>query len=157
MPRAPLLYRCGDQLWVPLFGLWGAVSYALLMVLRQFLAKQFIPATTWLNRYEFMYGASREPKEVDQLIFVWKHPHRMRLGNILDKVTPEYVVWRAQKIEDKVMLPARMRIPVTDPPPKKPSELEIAQAEFEVERLKMEQESKRLREKSEKWEDQAQK
>ena len=38
----------------------------------------------------------------------------MRLGNILDKVTPEYAVWRAQEIEDKVMLLARMRVLVTD-------------------------------------------
>ena len=66
----------------------------------------------------------------------------MRLGNILDKVTPEYAVWKAQKIEDKVMLPARMRVPVTDPLPKKPSKLEIARAEFEMERVKMEQENK---------------
>ena len=48
------------------------------------------------------------------------------------------------------MLPARMRVPVTDPPLRKPLELEIARAEFEVE-------NKRLREKSKKWEDQAQK
>ena len=104
-----------------------------------------------------MYGSSGEPKEVGQLIYAWKHRHRMRLDNILDKVSSEYAVWRAQKIEDKVMLPARMRVPVTDPPPRKLSELEIARAEFKVERLKMEQENKRLREKSKKWEDQAQK
>ena len=85
-----------------------------------------------------MYGSSEKPKKVDQLISAWKHLYRMRLGNILDKVTLEYAVWRAQKIEDKVMLSARIRVPVTDPPPKKPSELEIAQAEFEVKRLKME-------------------
>ncbi|MFQ6652285.1 hypothetical protein Gotur_024223 [Gossypium turneri] len=31
-----LLYKCGNQKWVPLLGLWGGVGYALLMVQRQF-------------------------------------------------------------------------------------------------------------------------
>ncbi|MBA0754762.1 hypothetical protein Gogos_021368 [Gossypium gossypioides] len=31
-----LLYKCGNQDWVPLLGLWGGVRYAPLMVQRQF-------------------------------------------------------------------------------------------------------------------------
>ncbi|MFQ6671076.1 hypothetical protein Gotur_035731 [Gossypium turneri] len=31
-----LLYKCGNQDWVPLLGLWGGVGYASLMVQRQF-------------------------------------------------------------------------------------------------------------------------
>ncbi|MFQ6663236.1 hypothetical protein Gotur_030836 [Gossypium turneri] len=31
-----VLYRCGDFDWVPLLGIWGAVGYAPLLVLRQY-------------------------------------------------------------------------------------------------------------------------
>ena len=50
LPHVPLLYRYGDKLWIPLSGLWGAISYAPLMVVRQFAGKQFIPTTgNWNN------------------------------------------------------------------------------------------------------------
>ncbi|MFQ6657515.1 hypothetical protein Gotur_027153, partial [Gossypium turneri] len=31
-----ILYRCGDYDWVPLLGIWGAVGYVPLLVLRQY-------------------------------------------------------------------------------------------------------------------------
>ncbi|MBA0848858.1 hypothetical protein Goshw_008001 [Gossypium schwendimanii] len=31
-----ILYRCGDFDWVPLLGIWGAVNYASLLVLKQY-------------------------------------------------------------------------------------------------------------------------
>ncbi|XP_052485095.1 uncharacterized protein LOC128040398 [Gossypium raimondii] len=40
-----ILYRCGDFDWVPLLGIWGAVGYTPLLVLRQYRSRQFIPAT----------------------------------------------------------------------------------------------------------------
>ncbi|MBA0844710.1 hypothetical protein Goarm_023251, partial [Gossypium armourianum] len=40
-----ILYRCGNFDWVPLLRIWGAVGYALLLVLRQYRSRQFIPAT----------------------------------------------------------------------------------------------------------------
>ncbi|MFQ6652205.1 hypothetical protein Gotur_024183 [Gossypium turneri] len=40
-----ILYRCGNFDWVPLLGIWGAVGYALLLVLRQYRSRQFIHAT----------------------------------------------------------------------------------------------------------------
>ncbi|KAH1092331.1 hypothetical protein J1N35_019588 [Gossypium stocksii] len=40
-----VLYRCGNFDWIPLPGIWVAVGYAPLLVLRQYKAKQFIPAT----------------------------------------------------------------------------------------------------------------
>ncbi|MBA0636550.1 hypothetical protein Godav_021937, partial [Gossypium davidsonii] len=43
-----ILYRCGNLDWVPLLGIWGAVGYAPLMVLRQYMSRQFIPATQGL-------------------------------------------------------------------------------------------------------------
>ncbi|MBA0682537.1 hypothetical protein Goari_024247, partial [Gossypium aridum] len=49
------MYRCGDFDWVPLLGIWGAVGYALLLVLRQYRLRQFIPTTQGLTQYEFAY------------------------------------------------------------------------------------------------------
>ncbi|KAK5785749.1 hypothetical protein PVK06_040365 [Gossypium arboreum] len=43
-----ILYRCGDFDWVLLFGIWGAVGYVLLLVLRQHRSRQFIPMTQGL-------------------------------------------------------------------------------------------------------------
>lgn len=40
-----ILYRCGSFDWVPLLGIWVAISYAPLLVLRQHGLRQFIPAT----------------------------------------------------------------------------------------------------------------
>ncbi|KAA3460667.1 hypothetical protein EPI10_027310 [Gossypium australe] len=48
-----ILYRCESFDWVPMLGIWGAVGYALLLVLRPYRSKQFIPATHGLARYEF--------------------------------------------------------------------------------------------------------
>ncbi|XVE92534.1 hypothetical protein REPUB_Repub01dG0105800 [Reevesia pubescens] len=36
MHVSSFVYKCGENLWVPLIGLWGAVSYAPLLVYRQF-------------------------------------------------------------------------------------------------------------------------
>ncbi|MBA0876332.1 hypothetical protein Goshw_011518 [Gossypium schwendimanii] len=35
-----ILYRCGNFDWVPLLGIWGAVGYALLLVLRQYRSRR---------------------------------------------------------------------------------------------------------------------
>ncbi|MFQ6662190.1 hypothetical protein Gotur_030082, partial [Gossypium turneri] len=34
-----ILYRCGNFNWVPLLGIWGAIGYAPLLVLRQYRKK----------------------------------------------------------------------------------------------------------------------
>ncbi|MFQ6671343.1 hypothetical protein Gotur_035920 [Gossypium turneri] len=40
-----ILYQCRDFDWVPLLGIWRAVGYAPLLVLRQYRSRQFILAT----------------------------------------------------------------------------------------------------------------
>ncbi|MFQ6658704.1 hypothetical protein Gotur_027846, partial [Gossypium turneri] len=40
-----LLAWCGDFDWVPLLGIWGAIGYAPLLLLRQYRSKQFVPTT----------------------------------------------------------------------------------------------------------------
>ena len=56
MNQGDVLYGCGDKMWVPLLGLWGVISYAPLLVCRQYVSEQFIPDTHGLNQLEFTYG-----------------------------------------------------------------------------------------------------
>ncbi|KAE8701687.1 RNA-directed DNA polymerase (Reverse transcriptase), Ribonuclease H [Hibiscus syriacus] len=42
-------YKCGDYNWVMLLGLWGRIGYALLLVIRQYEGRQFVPVTTGLH------------------------------------------------------------------------------------------------------------
>ncbi|MBA0786468.1 hypothetical protein Gotri_027283, partial [Gossypium trilobum] len=51
-----ILYRCGDFDWVPLLRIWGAIGYALLLVLRHYRSRQFVPATQGLAQCEFSYN-----------------------------------------------------------------------------------------------------
>ncbi|MBA0881190.1 hypothetical protein Goshw_015558, partial [Gossypium schwendimanii] len=51
-----ILYRCGDFDWVPLLGIWGAIGYVSLLVLRQYRSRQFVPATQGLAECEFSHG-----------------------------------------------------------------------------------------------------
>ncbi|KAG8502912.1 hypothetical protein CXB51_000768 [Gossypium anomalum] len=48
MTPSEILYHCGSFDWVPLPEIWRVVSYAPLLVLRQYKAEQFIPATQGL-------------------------------------------------------------------------------------------------------------
>ncbi|MBA0823530.1 hypothetical protein Goarm_020256, partial [Gossypium armourianum] len=50
-----VLYKYGNQDWVPLLGLWGGVAYAPLMVERQFTLRQFVPTTDGLAQSEFTF------------------------------------------------------------------------------------------------------
>jgi len=68
----PLLYACGDKPWVPLLGVWGAVSYAPLLVQRQFESQLFIPQTFGLDQLEFDYGAEDSVRKVREIISAWK-------------------------------------------------------------------------------------
>ena len=80
----------------------------------------------------------------------WKDPHRTRLGQLIRGCTPEYTVWRGQKIEDMVLPPTRMRVFILDPIPKQLSEVDIVRLKFSLERLEMERKYKRLQEMIEK-------
>ena len=60
MSRPPLLYQYGNLSWVPFFEPWGMISYAPLLVLRQFGAKQFLLATARLASLEIIYGKYEE-------------------------------------------------------------------------------------------------
>ena len=59
MNQGCVFYKCGDKIWVPLLGLWGVVSYAPLLVYRQYVSEQFILVTHGLNQLELAYGDPR--------------------------------------------------------------------------------------------------
>ncbi|MFQ6663235.1 hypothetical protein Gotur_030836 [Gossypium turneri] len=62
-----VLYRCGDFDWVPLLGIWGAVGYAPLLVLRQYRSRQFVPATQGLAECKFSYKDNGHKKKVREM------------------------------------------------------------------------------------------
>ncbi|KAL1169695.1 hypothetical protein V6Z11_A05G163700 [Gossypium hirsutum] len=66
-----ILYRCGDFDWVPLAGIWGAIRYAPLMVLRQYRSRQFIPVTQRLAQCEFPYKDNNYKERVREISDAW--------------------------------------------------------------------------------------
>ena len=94
MSRPPLLFCYGNLSWIPFFGLWGVISYAFILAIRQFKAKQFILATVGLALLELMYGQPGQARLLNQMMQAWKDSHRMRLGQIVEGCTSKYTVWR---------------------------------------------------------------
>ncbi|MBA0788949.1 hypothetical protein Gotri_025209 [Gossypium trilobum] len=64
MLPAEILYRCGDFNRVPLLGIWGAIAYASLLVLRQYRSRKFVPATQGLAQCEFSYKGDGYKKKI---------------------------------------------------------------------------------------------
>ena len=83
---------------------------------------------------------------LNQIMQAWKNPHKMRLGRLIGGCTPEYTVWRGQKIEDTVLPLIRVRVSVSDPIPKQLSKEDIVRSEFASKRLEMERKYKKLQE-----------
>ena len=115
MPRESMLYGCGDNLWVPLLGVWGAINYAPLLVCRQYMSTQFIPATHGLTSLEFDYGIPRYVGRIVELANIWKEPHRADPGKSSDRVTHGYMTWRANQIKDAVYLSVNNLVNPADP------------------------------------------
>ncbi|XP_040944256.1 uncharacterized protein [Gossypium hirsutum] len=73
-----ILYRCGDFDWVPLLGIWGAVGYAPLLVLRQYRSRQFVPATQGLAECEFSYKDDGYKRKAREMANAWNQTRRMK-------------------------------------------------------------------------------
>ncbi|KAG8472668.1 hypothetical protein CXB51_034559 [Gossypium anomalum] len=86
-----ILYQCGSFDWVPLLGIWGAIGYALLLVLRQFGLRQFVPATRRLAQSEFAYRGADYKKRVGEISSAWNKMCRLKGVAISPATTPEYV------------------------------------------------------------------
>ncbi|MBA0672779.1 hypothetical protein Goklo_029725, partial [Gossypium klotzschianum] len=61
------MYRSGDFDWVPLLGIWGAVGYVSLLVLRQYRSMQFIPTTQGIVECEFSYKGDGYKKKIREM------------------------------------------------------------------------------------------
>ena len=108
MSQPPLLFRYRDLSWIPLFELLKVISYAFILAIRQFEAKQFIPATVGLALLELTYGQLGQAQLLSQMMQAWKDPHRTSFGQLIEGCTLEYIVWRRQKIKDAVPFLARL-------------------------------------------------
>ncbi|MFQ6646204.1 hypothetical protein Gotur_019745 [Gossypium turneri] len=127
-----ILYRCGDFDWVSLLGIWGAVGYAPLLVLRQYRSRQFVPITQGLVECEFSYKDDGYKKKAREMANAWNQTHRMKRLAVAPMTTPEYSKWWVRRINDNIPGPSsessqsieeHLRIV--------PSELEIIKQDFE--------------------------
>ncbi|XP_052477191.1 uncharacterized protein LOC128032591 [Gossypium raimondii] len=75
-----ILYRCGDFDWVPLLGIWGAVGYAPLLVLRQYRSRQFVSATQGLAECEFSYKDDGYKRKAREMANAWNQTRRMKIS-----------------------------------------------------------------------------
>ncbi|MBA0729974.1 hypothetical protein Golax_022638, partial [Gossypium laxum] len=101
-PLKEILYRCGSFTWVPLLGIWGAVGYAPLLVLRQYSSRQFVPATHGLAQYEFSYRGDNYKKKVKEISQAWNQARRMKMLTVGSMTTLEYGEWRSKRINDNI-------------------------------------------------------
>ena len=132
-------------MWVSLLGLGGAISYAPLLVRRQYLSTQFIPATHGLNLLEFDYGTAGYVGRIVELAKIWKEPHRADPGKSSDHVTHGYMAWRANRVKDAMHLLVDDSVSPADPSPVMiPSEIELLKQEYMEDKRRMEREFERL-------------
>ncbi|KAA3483832.1 golgin subfamily A member 5-like [Gossypium australe] len=126
-----ILYRCGEFDWVPLLGIWGAVGYAPLLVMRQYQSRQFIPATHGLAQCEFSYKDDNYKKKVREISDAWTQTRKMKRLAIRPMITPEYDRWWAKRVNDNVPRPTQANArPVKEQLQVIPSELEIIKQDF---------------------------
>ncbi|KAG8472123.1 hypothetical protein CXB51_036592 [Gossypium anomalum] len=73
-----ILYRCSSFDWVHLLGIWGAIGYAPLLVLRQHGLRQFVPATYGLAQSEFVYKGADYKRKVSEASSAWNKTCRLK-------------------------------------------------------------------------------
>ncbi|XP_012477706.1 uncharacterized protein LOC105793332 [Gossypium raimondii] len=142
-----ILYRCRSFDWVLLLGIWGAVGYAPLLVLRQYNSRQFVPATYDLAQCEFSYRGDNYKKKVKEISQAWNQVHRMKRLAVGSMTTPEYGEWRGKRINDNISeLNLEGVRPMEEYLQVIPSELEIIKQDFEKRNLELEKKIERVEE-----------
>ncbi|KAL1149006.1 hypothetical protein V6Z11_A10G163100, partial [Gossypium hirsutum] len=127
-----ILYRCGDFDWVPLAGIWGAVGYAPLMVLRQYRSRQFILVTQGLAQCEFPYKDNNYKKRVREISDAWNQTRRMKGFTAGPMMTPEYEWWWGRRVNNNILRQNQGNTqPIEEHLRVIPSELEIIKQDFE--------------------------
>ncbi|MBA0672572.1 hypothetical protein Goklo_000034 [Gossypium klotzschianum] len=142
-----ILYRCGNFDWVPLLGIWRAIGYAPLLVLRQYRSRQFVPATQGLAKCEFSYGGDGYKKRIREISNAWNQTRQMKRLAVRPMTTPEYDEWRVRRVNDNIpksshegsqSIEEHLRVV--------PSELEILKQDFERRNAELEKQIEQVEE-----------
>ncbi|XP_052874899.1 uncharacterized protein LOC108481082 [Gossypium arboreum] len=142
-----ILYRCDSFDWAPLLGVWGAIGYAPLLVLRQFGLRQFVLATHGLAQSEFMYRGADYKKKVSEISSAWNKTCRLNRVAISPATTLEYIEWRSRRIDNNIPKPSGEEVRLMEEYLQvMPSELEIVKQEFERKNLEFEKRIAKLEE-----------
>ncbi|XP_038999873.1 uncharacterized protein LOC120125533 [Hibiscus syriacus] len=105
LPKKDILFRCGNDSFVMLHGLWGAIGYTPLITLRQFSTRQFVPATHGLKEAEFSFSTPGYREQISKIYTAWQKPHCMSFKMIELVFTSAYEVWRLQMINNNTPKP----------------------------------------------------
>ncbi|KAL1079893.1 hypothetical protein V6Z11_D10G250800 [Gossypium hirsutum] len=142
-----ILYRCGDFDWVPLLGIWGAVGYAPLLVLRQYRSRQFVPATQGLAECEFSYKDDGYKRKAREMANAWNQTHRMKRLVVGPMTTSEYNEWCARRINDNIPGPSSENSQSIEEHLRVvPSELEIIKQDLERKNAELEKKLEQMEE-----------
>ncbi|XP_039000577.1 uncharacterized protein LOC120126451 [Hibiscus syriacus] len=153
LPKEDILFRCGNDSFIMLHGLWGAIGYTPLIVLRQFGTRQFVPATHGLKEAEFSFSTPGYRERISKIYAAWQKPQCMSFKMIEPVFTPAYEVWRSQRInnntpkpnlEDQLTMEERLR--------RLPTETELLKEEMRLMNLKREKEQRSFSEEKTIWE-----
>ncbi|KAL1126793.1 hypothetical protein V6Z11_A13G135300 [Gossypium hirsutum] len=147
MVPGEILYRCGSFDRVPLLGIWGAIGYAPLLVLRQHGLRQFVPATHGLAQSEFVYRRADYKRKVSEVSSAWNKTCRLKEVAINPATTPEYVEWRSRRIKDNIPMTKMEEVrPMEEYLQVIPSKLDIMKQEFKRKNLELEKKIEKLEE-----------
>ncbi|MBA0854752.1 hypothetical protein Goshw_004481, partial [Gossypium schwendimanii] len=101
-----ILYRCGDFDWVPLLGIWGAIKYTPLLVLRQYRSRQFIPVTQGLAECEFSYRGNNYKGKIREMSNAWKQTQWMKRFTVRAMINLRYHGWQGKRINNNIPEPS---------------------------------------------------
>ncbi|XP_040951356.1 uncharacterized protein [Gossypium hirsutum] len=142
-----ILYRYESYDWVLFLGIWGAIGYAPLLVLRQYRSRQFIPMTQGLAQSGFLYGEKDSKKKSREIYNAWNHTCRIKRVAVNPMVTPEYNEWRSRRVNDNIPRPNLEEArPIEEYLRVVPSELEIIKQDFEKKTSELERKIEQLEE-----------
>ncbi|KAG8482729.1 hypothetical protein CXB51_023950 [Gossypium anomalum] len=144
-----ILYRCGNFDWILLPGIWGAIGYTPLLVLRQYRARQFIPATQGLAQSDFSYKGDHYKKRMREIFEAWKKPFCIKILTEGSTSTLKYKGWFSRRVNDNVL---RLTLGVAQSLEESlrviPSEVEVMKQEFKRKNSELEKRMEKLEEKN---------
>ncbi|MBA0629013.1 hypothetical protein Godav_023636 [Gossypium davidsonii] len=88
-------------------GIWGAVGYASLLVLRQYKPRQFVLATQGLAQCEFSYKGDNCKKKIREMSNAWNQTCRMKRFTVGSMTTPKFYGWWNKRVNDNIPGPSQ--------------------------------------------------